>query len=71
MNPRYARFSDVYKRIKTLMSHVCGEDILVKWTHPACNQSFITIMDKKKRNAYRILVRKPEGKRPLGRPRSR
>jgi hypothetical protein len=24
-----------------------------------------------KRNAYRILVRKPEGKRPLGRPRSR
>jgi hypothetical protein len=25
----------------------------------------------KKRNAYRILVRKSEGKRPLGRPRSR
>jgi hypothetical protein len=25
----------------------------------------------KKRNAYRILVRKPEGKRPLGRPRRR
>jgi hypothetical protein len=24
-----------------------------------------------KRNAYRLLVRKPEGKRPLGRPRSR
>jgi hypothetical protein len=24
-----------------------------------------------KRNAYRILVVKPEGKRPLGRPRSR
>jgi hypothetical protein len=24
-----------------------------------------------KRNAYRILVRKPEGKRPLGRPRCR
>jgi hypothetical protein len=24
-----------------------------------------------KRNAYRILVRKPEGKKPLGRPRSR
>jgi hypothetical protein len=24
-----------------------------------------------KRNAYRILVRKPEGKIPLGRPRSR
>jgi hypothetical protein len=23
----------------------------------------------KKRNVYRILVRKPEGKRPLGRPR--
>jgi hypothetical protein len=23
----------------------------------------------KKRNAYRILARKPEGKRPLGRPR--
>jgi hypothetical protein len=25
----------------------------------------------KTRNAYRILVGKPEGKRPLGRPRSR
>jgi hypothetical protein len=25
----------------------------------------------KKRNAYRLLVRKPEGKRPLGRPRHR
>jgi hypothetical protein len=25
----------------------------------------------RKRNAYRILVGKPEGKRPLGRPRSR
>jgi hypothetical protein len=24
-----------------------------------------------KRNAYRILIRKPEGKRPLGRPRRR
>jgi hypothetical protein len=24
-----------------------------------------------KRNSYRILVRKPEGKRPLGRPRRR
>jgi hypothetical protein len=24
-----------------------------------------------KRNVYRILVRKPEGKRPLGRPRCR
>jgi hypothetical protein len=24
-----------------------------------------------KRNAYRILVRKPEGKRPVGRPRRR
>jgi hypothetical protein len=24
-----------------------------------------------KRNAYRILVRRPEGKRPLGRPRRR
>jgi hypothetical protein len=24
-----------------------------------------------KRNAYRILVRKPEGERPLGRPRRR
>lgn len=46
MNPRYARFSDVYKRIKTLMSHVCGEEILVKWTQPACNQNFTTIMDK-------------------------
>jgi hypothetical protein len=26
---------------------------------------------KSRRNAYRLLVRKPEGKRPLGRPRRR
>jgi hypothetical protein len=26
---------------------------------------------REKRNAYRILVEKPEGKRPLGRPRHR
>jgi hypothetical protein len=28
-------------------------------------------MRKKKRNAYRLLVGKPDRKRPLGRPRSR
>jgi hypothetical protein len=28
-------------------------------------------MGKKKKSAYRILVGKPEGKRPLGRPRRR
>jgi hypothetical protein len=26
---------------------------------------------REERNAYRLLVRKPEGRRPLGRPRSR
>jgi hypothetical protein len=26
---------------------------------------------REKRNAYRLLMRKPEGKRPLGRPRRR
>jgi hypothetical protein len=31
----------------------------------ACN------MNGKKKNAYRILVIKPEGKRPIGRPRRR
>jgi hypothetical protein len=28
-------------------------------------------MNGDKRNAYRILARKPEGKKPLGRPRRR
>jgi hypothetical protein len=28
-------------------------------------------MNVEKRNAYRILVREPEGKRPLGRPKRR
>jgi hypothetical protein len=27
------------------------------------------IMNREKRNSYRILVRKPEGRRPLGSPR--
>jgi hypothetical protein len=31
----------------------------------------ICITHREKRNAYRILVGKPEGKRPLGRPRHR
>jgi hypothetical protein len=31
----------------------------------------LAILGQIKRNAYRILVRKPEGKRPLGRPRRR
>jgi hypothetical protein len=30
-----------------------------------------TLKDGEKRNAYRILVGKPEGKRPLGKPRHR
>jgi hypothetical protein len=30
-----------------------------------------TLKDGEKSNAYRILVGKPEGKRPLGRPRRR
>jgi hypothetical protein len=29
------------------------------------------IMNGEKRNAYRIMVGKPEGKRPLGKPRRR
>jgi hypothetical protein len=33
------------------------------WDRQAC------ITHNEKRNAYRILVGKPEGKRPLGRPR--
>jgi hypothetical protein len=33
--------------------------------HKACSTN------RGKRNAYRILVRKPEGTRPLGRPRGR
>jgi hypothetical protein len=30
-----------------------------------------TTHGRRKRNAYRVLVGKPEGKRPLGRPRCR
>jgi hypothetical protein len=29
------------------------------------------MVEKEKKNAYRLLVGKPEGKRPLGRPRCR
>jgi hypothetical protein len=32
---------------------------------------FKNLIPRNKRNAYRILVGKPEGKRPLGRPRRR
>jgi hypothetical protein len=34
-------------------------------------EKYTTIKDEEKRNAYRLLVGKPEGKRPLGRPRRR
>jgi hypothetical protein len=34
-----------------------------------CEGGYVARMEK--RNAYRILVGKPEGKRPLGRPRRR
>jgi hypothetical protein len=34
-------------------------------------REFSTPGKKKKKNEYRILVGKPEGKRPLGRPRGR
>jgi hypothetical protein len=36
----------------------------MRWTEHAARKG-------KKRNTYRILVGKPEGKRPLGRPRRR
>jgi hypothetical protein len=36
----------------------------LKWTEPVARMG-------EKRNVYRILVGKPEGKRPLGRPRRR
>jgi hypothetical protein len=34
-----------------------------------CCRAYHVARKGEKRNAYRILVRKPEGKRPLGRPR--
>jgi hypothetical protein len=37
---------------------------LMRWAHHVSRMG-------EKRNAYRLLVRKPEGKRPLGRPRHR
>jgi hypothetical protein len=35
------------------------------------NKKLFSVVELKTRNAYRILVGKPEGKRPLGRPRRR
>jgi hypothetical protein len=35
------------------------------------NSKYKSLRMEEMRNAYRILVGKPEGKRPLGRPRSR
>jgi hypothetical protein len=38
---------------------------------PKLTFSNVIFMFLEKRNAYRLLVRKPEGRRPLGRPRRR
>jgi hypothetical protein len=44
-------------------------DQYIFFKHEECKPSFSVL--RKCRNAYRILVGKPEGKRPLGRPRRR
>jgi hypothetical protein len=51
--------------VRVLMSH-----------NPACYWDSLTLLyvdvrTSEKRNVYRLLVGKPEGKRPLGRPRRR
>jgi hypothetical protein len=55
------------KRINTLCGQnveFCNVNIKIEWaTHVACMQ--------KSRSAYRVLVEKPEGRRPLGRRRRR
>jgi hypothetical protein len=44
----------------------------MRWTGQRMRwEGHVARMGKKKTNAYRLLVGKPEGKRPLGRPRRR
>jgi hypothetical protein len=50
------------------MLTIVSTEILIYLFGICCADGHIT---GKKRNAYRILVGKPEGKRPLGRPRRR
>jgi hypothetical protein len=38
---------------------------------PFCGSNIRCVVPPRTRNTYRILVGKPEGKRPLGRPRCR
>ena len=47
----------------------CNADIV--FTLDPTNASFIYGIKGEERGAYWVLVRKPEGKRPLGRPRRR
>jgi hypothetical protein len=57
---------------KELHNLYCSPSILIRIikSRRICWAGHVTRMGAK-RNAYRILVGKPEGKRPLGRPRSR
>jgi hypothetical protein len=46
--------------------HYCRRTFLVTFSVYVIN-----VINGEKRNAYRVLVGKPEGKRPLGRPKRR
>jgi hypothetical protein len=66
---RHGNSSNIYQHIYIVFSLKCDKRKVDQVKEDEMGRACST--NEEKRNAYRILVGNPEGKRPLGRPRRR
>jgi hypothetical protein len=65
-------FTDLRRNLRCLFCESCRTHEYILWAKSGVSFNVINVARMgEKRNAYRILVGKPEGRRPLGRPRRR